>query len=148
MHSHPSRHQQLHNIVEADALLTWKKKVPLLDKQGNAVTSGMVSLQRTSHDRARHSDEEARIVVYEYTDVKQAKWPEADFIVGNPPFIGGKDIRAELGTAMSRPCAKPTNWFPIVRTLSCIGGSGRRACPRRKNSPLWFYHHQQPSPGF
>ncbi|MGX7953027.1 class I SAM-dependent DNA methyltransferase [Tsuneonella sp. HG249] len=24
-------------------------------------------------------------------------WPEADFIVGNPPFIGGKDIRARLG---------------------------------------------------
>lgn len=24
-------------------------------------------------------------------------WPEADYIVGNPPFIGGKDIRAELG---------------------------------------------------
>lgn len=26
-------------------------------------------------------------------------WPEADFIVGNPPFIGGKDIRARLGDA-------------------------------------------------
>lgn len=24
-------------------------------------------------------------------------WPEADFIIGNPPFIGGKDIRAKLG---------------------------------------------------
>ncbi len=24
-------------------------------------------------------------------------WPEADFIVGNPPFIGGKDIRRNLG---------------------------------------------------
>jgi hypothetical protein len=24
-------------------------------------------------------------------------WPEADFIVGNPPFIGGKDIRRQLG---------------------------------------------------
>jgi len=24
-------------------------------------------------------------------------WPEADYIVGNPPFTGGKDIRAELG---------------------------------------------------
>ncbi len=24
-------------------------------------------------------------------------WPEADFIVGNPPFIAGKDMRAELG---------------------------------------------------
>lgn len=24
-------------------------------------------------------------------------WPEADFIIGNPPFIGGKDIRSSLG---------------------------------------------------
>jgi hypothetical protein len=24
-------------------------------------------------------------------------WPEADFIVGNPPFIGGKDVREKLG---------------------------------------------------
>lgn len=24
-------------------------------------------------------------------------WPEADFIIGNPPFIGGKDIRRNLG---------------------------------------------------
>ncbi len=24
-------------------------------------------------------------------------WPKADYIVGNPPFIGGKDIRAALG---------------------------------------------------
>jgi type I restriction-modification system DNA methylase subunit len=27
---------------------------------------------------------------------KRPEWPEADFIVGNPPFIGGKDIRARL----------------------------------------------------
>jgi hypothetical protein len=26
-------------------------------------------------------------------------WPEADYIVGNPPFIGGKDIRARQGDA-------------------------------------------------
>ena len=26
-------------------------------------------------------------------------WPEADFIVGNPPFIGGKDLRERLGGA-------------------------------------------------
>jgi hypothetical protein len=25
-------------------------------------------------------------------------WPEAEFIVGNPPFIGGKDLRDRLGT--------------------------------------------------
>lgn len=25
-------------------------------------------------------------------------WPEAEFIVGNPPFIGGKDLRSRLGS--------------------------------------------------
>ncbi len=29
--------------------------------------------------------------------VKISDWPIADFIVGNPPFIGGKDIRERLG---------------------------------------------------
>ncbi|WP_299328625.1 DNA methyltransferase [Parasphingopyxis sp.] len=28
---------------------------------------------------------------------RQPAWPEAEFIVGNPPFIGGKDIRDKLG---------------------------------------------------
>jgi hypothetical protein len=42
-------------------------------------------------------DESAQVPVYEYSGVKRAKWPEADFVVGNPPFIGGKDIRAWHG---------------------------------------------------
>lgn len=32
-----------------------------------------------------------------YPNPRQPRWPEADYIIGNPPFIGGKDIRAELG---------------------------------------------------
>jgi hypothetical protein len=28
---------------------------------------------------------------------RPAEWPAADYIVGNPPFIGGKDVRARLG---------------------------------------------------
>ncbi len=30
-------------------------------------------------------------------NLRRPDWPEADFIVGNPPFIGGKDLRSELG---------------------------------------------------
>ncbi|TCM58534.1 type II restriction/modification system DNA methylase subunit YeeA [Rhizobium sp. PP-F2F-G48] len=30
-------------------------------------------------------------------DPRRPDWPEADYIVGNPPFIGGKDLRARLG---------------------------------------------------
>ena len=29
--------------------------------------------------------------------LQRATWPTAEFIIGNPPFIGGKDIRARLG---------------------------------------------------
>jgi type II restriction/modification system DNA methylase subunit YeeA len=28
---------------------------------------------------------------------KEAAWPPADFIIGNPPFLGGKRLRSELG---------------------------------------------------
>ncbi len=28
---------------------------------------------------------------------KEAAWPDADFIVGNPPFLGGNKVRQELG---------------------------------------------------
>jgi hypothetical protein len=32
-----------------------------------------------------------------YANPRRPHWPEADYIVGNPPFIGGKDIRSRLG---------------------------------------------------
>jgi hypothetical protein len=34
-----------------------------------------------------------------YPNPKRPTWPTAEFIVGNPPFIGGKDIRERLGSA-------------------------------------------------
>jgi len=30
------------------------------------------------------------------------EWPEAEFIVGNPPFIGGKDLRSRLGDVYAK----------------------------------------------
>jgi hypothetical protein len=34
-----------------------------------------------------------------YVNPRRPEWPQADYIVGNPPFIGGKDIRSKLGDA-------------------------------------------------
>ncbi len=34
--------------------------------------------------------------VYAFPEAARPAWPQADFIVGNPPFIGGKDIRGRL----------------------------------------------------
>ncbi|NJM31464.1 MAG: class I SAM-dependent DNA methyltransferase [Rhizobiales bacterium] len=32
-----------------------------------------------------------------YVRPRPPEWPESEYIVGNPPFIGGKDVRAQLG---------------------------------------------------
>ncbi|KAB2728007.1 class I SAM-dependent DNA methyltransferase [Brucella anthropi] len=34
-----------------------------------------------------------------YPNPRKPDWPKADYIVGNPPFVGGKDIRARMGSA-------------------------------------------------
>jgi len=90
--------RNFHNILEADALLTWRKRVPVMDKEGHPVTQwdGVTKKQHPTTGQ-EIPDETVRRPVYEYVDAKRSKWPEADFIVGNPPFIGGKDTRAELG---------------------------------------------------
>lgn len=42
-------------------------------------------------------DETARVEVDGYVNPRAAKWPKADFIVGNPPFIGNKRMCGGLG---------------------------------------------------
>lgn len=34
-----------------------------------------------------------------FPNPRRPDWPKADYIVGNPPFVGGKDIRARMGSA-------------------------------------------------
>jgi hypothetical protein len=43
-------------------------------------------------------DPSDRVLVMRPVGPKQAEWPEVDFIVGNPPFVAGKDLREELGS--------------------------------------------------
>ena len=42
-------------------------------------------------------DPSARLPYYDYVGARQAEWPEADFIVGNPPYLGNKRMREALG---------------------------------------------------
>ncbi|MGC1424392.1 MAG: type IIL restriction-modification enzyme MmeI [Terracidiphilus sp.] len=90
--------RNFHNVVEADALITFASRKPAVDEHGNPITVwDRVTFKEHPTTGERVPDETARIPVYEYSGVKKAKWPEADFVVGNPPFIGGKDIRAWHG---------------------------------------------------
>ncbi len=42
-------------------------------------------------------DETAQVPILELLKPRPAAWPEADFIVGNPPFLGNKRMREALG---------------------------------------------------
>jgi hypothetical protein len=42
-------------------------------------------------------DETARVPMYRYVNPRKAEWPKADFVVGNPPFIGKLKQRHSLG---------------------------------------------------
>ena len=42
-------------------------------------------------------DEDQRIPLYRYRNPRKAEWPKADYIIGNPPFLGSKLMREALG---------------------------------------------------
>lgn len=87
-----------HNIECRDAVLAYDEKVPLLDDEGEPITrwDGETTKKHpaTGEDVP---DETARVPVYRYVNPRKTEWPEAEFIVGNPPFIGDKMMRQALG---------------------------------------------------
>lgn len=86
------------NIKQQDAVLSYTDKVPRLDANGQPVTRWDGHSTKTHPVTGQEvPDETARTIVYDYLDPKPATWPEADFIVGNPPFIGDKAMRGALG---------------------------------------------------
>jgi len=82
------------NIKNADAVLDWEDRVPLLDSDNRPVTrwDGVTTIRHavTGEDVP---DQNARVPVFLYTKPSATVWPKADFIVGNPPFIGLRNIR-------------------------------------------------------
>ena len=42
-------------------------------------------------------DNAAQIATYQYVKPSEASWPDCEFVVGNPPFIGNKLLRRRLG---------------------------------------------------
>lgn len=90
--------QDCRNIENRDALLTYDRKELLLDENGKKVTRwDGVSYKESSVTGELVPDEDAQAPVYRYVNPRKAEWPGAEYIVGNPPFIGTKRMRAALG---------------------------------------------------
>ena len=86
------------NIECRDAVLDYAECLPKLDDAGQRVTAwDGVSIKTHPVTGEPVPDERARVPVFCYVDPAPAEWPEADFIVGNPPFIGASGMRSALG---------------------------------------------------
>ncbi|MBN8777769.1 class I SAM-dependent DNA methyltransferase [Thiomonas arsenitoxydans] len=90
--------QDYGNIVCRDAVLAWSAQRPLLDAQGRPRTR-WDGRTYTVHPATGEPvpDPAAQVPQWAYDQPRPADWPQADYIVGNPPFIGAAAMRAALG---------------------------------------------------
>lgn len=86
------------NIEHRDAVLAYDRLEPLTDAAGHPVLRWDGVTTKTHPATGQQvPDETAQVAQWRYVNPRPALWPEADFIVGNPPFIGNKRMRDALG---------------------------------------------------
>ncbi|MBI3443974.1 MAG: class I SAM-dependent DNA methyltransferase, partial [Magnetospirillum sp.] len=90
--------RQYGNIRAGDAVLAWRDIQLVRDDHGKPLSRwDGISKKSDPITGAQIPDETKRVEMERYLGPKPAEWPPADYIIGNPPFIGGKDLRQELG---------------------------------------------------
>lgn len=80
------------SIQLGDAILSCDAVELARDASGRVVTT-----HRHAHALGPDRLFDSAVEVERYIRPRPTPWPEADFIVGNPPFMGAKDMRRHLG---------------------------------------------------
>jgi hypothetical protein len=86
------------NIETRDAVITWQSIERAVDDRGVPLRRwDGISTKKHPATGEEVPDETALVHVEKYEDVQRASWPHSDYIVGNPPYLGARTIRAALG---------------------------------------------------
>ncbi|MFC7462200.1 class I SAM-dependent DNA methyltransferase [Hydrogenophaga defluvii] len=86
------------NIEHRDAVLAYERAEIATDETGRPITRwDGVTFKKHPVTGEDVPDEAAQVPQWRYIHPRPAAWPQADFIVGNPPFIGNKRMRDALG---------------------------------------------------
>ncbi len=86
-------------IRQQDAVLAYDGKIPRRDPATGEILTLWNGTTTKTHPVTGNNvpDEAATIALFDYTNPRRADWPQADYIVGNPPFIGASRMRDALG---------------------------------------------------
>jgi hypothetical protein len=101
------------NIGHRDALIAYKGWRYATDERGIPVMRWDGETFKVNPATGREVPDEAATVPEEvYEGVTAAQWPEADFVVGNPPFVGNKRMRLTLGSGYAEALRKTYGDLP------------------------------------
>ena len=90
--------RDFHNIENRDALIDYDKVELVVDENGKAVTRwDGITYKLSPVTGEKIPDESFQVEQYRYISPRKTTWPQADYIVGNPPFIGTSNMRRALG---------------------------------------------------
>ncbi|TSE24438.1 type IIL restriction-modification enzyme MmeI [Tepidimonas aquatica] len=90
--------RDFHNIQHRDALIEHDGVEFVTDEAGRPLTRWDGTSYKPSPVTGELiPDETARVPIERYRNPRKAQWPEADYIIGNPPFIGAATMRRALG---------------------------------------------------
>ena len=113
--------RKLDNIQCKDALISYDSWKYASDENGMPIEQWDRETYRTDPVTDRKiPDESATKVDIDYVGVTAAVWPKADFIIGNPPFVGGKgrDKRQTLGNGYY--CALTKTYKEIPKSCDLV----------------------------
>jgi hypothetical protein len=125
--------QAFGNIECRDAVLAYDGREPDLDAKTGEVRSRwggkMMKHPVTGEDVPDPLD---RVIIYKYLNARAAEWPEADYIVSNPPFIGNSRMREFLGDGYTETLRE--TYSDIPETVDYVMYWWHRAAVLARNS--------------
>ena len=98
--SHPPEPvlRDYHNIECRDAVLAYDRVEPAVDDDGNPITRWDGETTKKHPVTGEEvPDEAAQVPVMMYVNSRKAEWPQANYIIGNPPYLGDKGMREAFG---------------------------------------------------
>jgi hypothetical protein len=111
--------RDIRTIENRDALFSYEKKELERDKVGKPLTRWDGETMKAHPVTGKDvPDETAQVEVYRYIKPSPAKWPKADFIIGNPPFIGNKRMRKRLGENYAK--ALRAAWPKVPKSVDLV----------------------------
>ena len=95
-------------IRQQDAVLAYDEKIPRRDPVSGEILTLWNGYTTKTHPVTGKEvpDESATIALFDYKNPRRAEWPQADYIVGNPPFIGASRMRDALGDGYTEALRK------------------------------------------